>query len=146
MIKIVIGLVIGVILTGALFMGPLAEIPSRAEADNSSPQEVPADIAEVYRESLLSPLRNAGDEITDRENSQFYHKLMQKYELDEIANETTGTDSDTLNNLMPDIEKIHNAATILPLQEAGKNIQDEEIRQFYYELLEDAGWDLDQSD
>lgn len=146
MIKIVIGLVIGMILTGALFMGPLAEIPSRAEADNSSPREVPAGIAEVYRESLLSPLQNAGDEITDNENRQFYHKLMQEYELDEIANETTRTDSDTLNKLVPDIEKIHNAAITLPLQEAGKNIQDEKIRQFYYELLEDAGWELNQSD
>lgn len=146
MVKIVIGLVIGMILTGALFMGPLAEVPSRAEADNSSPGEVPTNIAEIYRESLLSPLQNAGDEITDRETSQFYHKLMQEYELDEIANETTRTEADTLNNLMPDIGKILNAATILPLQEAGKNIQDEEIRQFYYELLEDAGWELNQND
>lgn len=139
MVKIVIGLVIGMILTGALFMGPLAKVPSRAEADNSSPGEVPTDIAEVYRESLLLPLQNAGDEITDSETSRFYNKLMQVYELDEIA-------PGTLNNLMPDIEKIHKAATILPLQEAGKNIQDEEIRQFYYELLKDAGWELNQND
>ncbi len=146
MIKIVIGLVIGIILTGALFMGPFAEFPSRAEAANSSPLEVPDNIAEVYRESLLAPLRNAGDEITDAETSRFYHKLMQEYELDEIANETTGTEADTLSNLMPDFEKVHKAATLLPLQEAGKNIRDEEIKQFYYKLLEDAGWDLNQSD
>ena len=31
----------------------------------------------------------------------------------------------------------------LPLQEAGKNIQDKEIAQFYYELLDNAGWTIE---
>ncbi len=40
------------------------------------------------------------------------------------------------------MEQVSNTAIVMPLQDAGKRIRDKEIAQFYYKLLNDAGWNL----
>ena len=50
--------------------------------------------------------------------------------------ETSDNLSQSLIELLPDIEKIYREALTSPLQEAEKKIYDEDIAQFYHSLLE----------
>ena len=143
MIKTIIGLFVGMVLMGALFMGPLSPTHAAGKSADSSQPEAPADIAETYREALLSPLQQAGNEIQDDDTDQFYQKLLQEYDLDEAFSEAAQAENPDLIELLPDIKDINQKALNLPLQEAGKNIQDEEIAQFYYEFLQSAGWTIE---
>ncbi|MFC2123095.1 hypothetical protein ACFLRP_05360 [Bacteroidota bacterium] len=52
------------------------------------------------------------------------------------------SDNISLVDLLPDIEKIYKEALTLPYQEAGKQIYDEEIAEFYYLLLQRTGLDI----
>ena len=49
MIKMIIGLLVGMVLMGALFMGPLSQTPVAGKSADSIQPEVSADIAETYR-------------------------------------------------------------------------------------------------
>ena len=57
-----------------------------------------------------------------------------------MADETTSTsDNLSLVELLPDIEKIYREALLTPLDEAGKEIQDEDIAEYYQLLLKRSG-------
>jgi len=59
-----------------------------------------------------------------------------------MADETTSTsDNLSLVELLPDIEKIYREALLTPLDEAGKEIYDEDIAEYYRLLLERSGLD-----
>ncbi|MFH1650692.1 MAG: hypothetical protein ABID87_01100 [Chloroflexota bacterium] len=49
---------------------------------------------------------------------------------------TPATDNFSLVDLLPDIEKIYDEALTSPLNEAKKNIYDEDIANYYQRLLE----------
>ncbi len=142
MIKMIIGLLVGMVLMGALFMGPLSQSTAAGKSADSSQPAASADIAEIYREALISPLQKAGGEIQDADIQQFYQKLLREYNLDAVSPEALRVEQSGLTELLPDIENINQTALSLPLQEAGKNIQDKEIAQFYYKFLKDAGWEI----
>jgi hypothetical protein len=55
--------------------------------------------------------------------------------------ENTDTDNLSLVHLLPDIEKIYEEALTLPLNEAKKQIYDEDIAEFYQLLLERTSLD-----
>ena len=56
-------------------------------------------------------------------------------------NDTLTSDNFSLVHLLPDIEKIYQEALTLPLDEAKKEIHDEDIAEFYQLLLERASLD-----
>ncbi len=143
MLKMIVGLFTGVILTGILFTGPLSLIPTIAQSEDSSLTKTLPDIAGIYREALTSSLQEAGDEIQDKEIAQFYRKLLREYELDEPSPGIAQAEHSSPTEVLPDIKKINYIAITLPLQEAGRNIKDKEIAQFYYKLLESAGWTIE---
>lgn len=143
MIKTIIGLFVGMILMGALIWGPLSQTQVVGKSAASSRPEVPADITEIYREALLSPLQKAGDEIQDDDIARFYHKLIKEYALDEASLDAAQAEPSSLIGLLPDIKNINQTALSLPLNEAGKNIHDKEIAQFYYKLLKSTGWKVE---
>ena len=143
MVKMIVGLLVGMILTGILFMGPLSPTPITAHSEDASLTEVPSDNIATYRETIISVLQAAGDEIQDNDTAQFYQKLVQEYELDEPYTGVAPAEQSSLMELLPDIKNINQKALTLPLQEAGKNIRDEEIARFYYKFLKDAGWTLE---
>jgi len=140
MFKIIIGIFTGMILAGALFMGPLSQISATAQSVDTSLTETPADSAEIYRQALISALQKAGDEIEGEDIDQFYRKLTREYELDKASPGTAQAEPTNPMDVLPDIKNINQKALSLPLQEAGKNIRDKEIARFYYKLLKDAGW------
>lgn len=143
MLKMIVGLFAGMILTGILFMGPLSSIPMMAQSDDPGLTETPVDNAEIYHKALISSLQEAGEEIQDNDIDRFYWKLIRGYELDKLSPGTAQAEHSSPTEVLPDIKKINHRALTLPLQEAGKNIQDEEIAQFYYKLMKDAGWTIE---
>ena len=143
MVKIIIGLFVGMILMGALFLGPLSQNPVIGKSTGSSQLEVSSDITGIYRDALLSPIKKAGDEIQEDDIARFYHKLIQGYNLDEASLKAVQAEPSSLIRLLPDIKNINQKALSLPLYEAGRNIQDKEIAQFYYKLLKSAGWTVE---
>ena len=60
--------------------------------------------------------------------------------------ETLSAESDNLSqslvSLLPDIQKIYREALTFPLQEAEKEIYDEDVAQFYHRLLERSGLNI----
>ena len=144
--KLIVGMIGGAVITGALvvtFIGPLYATPAAAEEpESTNPPEMSTDNT-TFRENIYSLLQRAGNEIEDSDLSQFYQRLVETYELGEPPPGETGTEEPSPADILPDINKISRAALVLPLQEAGKNIQDEELAQFYYKLLASAGWSIE---
>lgn len=141
--KMIVGSFIGLILTGILFMGLSSPTFMTAQSEDSTPTEVMAENAESYREVIISSLQKAGAEIQDNDIDQFYQELLQEYELDELSSGEAQAEYTSLAEMLPDIKKVNHAAVTLPLQKAGKNIQDKEIAQFYYKFLKDVGWTIE---
>jgi hypothetical protein len=86
-------------------------------------------------EDIADILQQARTRFRDPDLLAYYDKLVAKYGLDDggiAAGEETQT-------LLPDIDRIQQAALLLPFREAGKRIKDDEIREFYYRFVKDAG-------
>jgi len=79
---LLIGLIVELIVGGLLLVG-MSTASAQAEADDSGQIQLIPDIGKIYRAALISPLREVEDEIQDEEIAGFYHRLLQKYDLDE---------------------------------------------------------------
>lgn len=82
--------------------------------------------------ALNDKLRSAGEQITDTATRVFYDRLIDGYGMDEASSNVT-------DDWLPDIDRIQRHALTLPLQEAGKRIQDKDIAAFYARFLVDTG-------
>ena len=142
MIKLLVGLFIGIMLTGVLFLGPLSPEPAKGQFEDLS-ADVWTESVKAYYQALNSSLQEAGDEIQDEDLKQFYWKLKQEYGLDKLASEIAQDEYPDPTEVLPDIENINRTAITLPLEEAGKNIKSEDIARFYYRFLRDAGWEIE---
>ena len=144
MFKMIIGLFTGMLLTGLLYnTGIMSPAPMMAQSDSITLTETLSDLPVSYHKALTSALQKVDKEIKDKEIAQFYQKLRQEYELDKPSSGTARSDNSSLMEMLPDIKKINHIALTLPLQEAGRNIQDKEIAQFYYRLLKNVGWAIE---
>ena len=56
-----------------------------------------------------------------------------------MAQTESTSDNLSMVELLPDIEKIYREALLTPLDEAGKNIEDEDIAEYYQLLLKRSG-------
>jgi len=142
--KFIIGLFCGVIVIPALvlaLLGSFSIAPATGESGGSEVTEMSSDNT-TFRGDVYSILQEAGNEIQDTDTSQYYQKLIQGYELDEPFPELPEGEEPSPADILPDITKINQIALTLPLQEAGKNIQDDEIAEFYYSFLESAGFTI----
>jgi len=88
-------------------------------------------------DTSLTDLNNAFQqarlEIHDPDIAAYYDKLVSAYAI------STPSDSQSSAAALPDVKNIQQAALTLPLQEAGKQINDPEIAQFYRKFLNDTG-------
>ncbi|MGA2159754.1 MAG: hypothetical protein ABSG90_11105 [Dehalococcoidia bacterium] len=127
-------------LGGIIVLGVSLALPSVLRADNSQPVTVPtAEIAKVYRQALVSPLNKATSEIKDPDLASFSQKLVQSYELDKTTTNTS--DQSNLSDLLPDMAKIEKNAINLPLKEAGKQLKDKDLSDFYNRFITSCGVD-----
>ncbi len=114
---------------------------SMLQAGDNEPVMSTAELSNAYKQAVVSPLNKAGSEIKDPQIAQFYQKLLQSYELEKTNENSSGDGSAGLANLLPDLKKINKAALDLPLKEAGKQIKDKEIAEFYHGFISGIGVD-----
>lgn len=132
--RMLLGMVIGIAVVCTIFLWPESSI---------SASEMPAEKTE-YSDTeksdingLFTALIEAEKTIQDENLKQYYRSLIEEYNLDTLTIQVTTTE------LLPDIEHIIRTAMSMPLKEAGKNIRDKEIADFYQEFLNDAGWEFE---
>jgi hypothetical protein len=117
----------GIILTTAVIAGVMIFTPSAQAEEN------PVSDNETTTQDIIDVLAQARTKITDEDTRDYYDRLVEGYQL---------TDSQGNPVEVPDIEKIQYTALTLPLEEAGKQIRDPEIKGFYYKFLADSGFDI----
>ena len=93
--KMIIGIFSGLMVSGLRLLGIQSALPICAQTDDAidnlseasanlsqSLVELLPDIENIYREALLSPLREAEKKIYDNDVAQFCHTLLEKTALD----------------------------------------------------------------
>ncbi len=122
----------GAALTAAL-VGGICFFNSTAQAEDTQ-TVMAASENETTTQDIIDMLAQARSGITDEDTLVYYDKLVAGYQL---------TDSQGNPVEVPDIDKIQYTALTLPLEEAGKQIRDPEIREFYYQFLADSGFEIE---
>jgi len=131
---IVAGELVGIIMIGALLAGPTI-----LKANNNQTELPSAELSNSYRQALISPLNKATSEVKDPEIARFAQKLIQAYGLENTAANSNVDDASGLANLLPDVANIHKTAMNMPLIEAGKQIKDKELADFYNDFITRLG-------
>jgi uncharacterized ferritin-like protein (DUF455 family) len=127
-------------LAGTIVLGVSLALPSMLRADNNQSATMPtSEIAKAYKQALISPLNKATSEIKDPELASFTQKLVQSYELEKTTANTG--DQSSLADLLPDVAKIEKNAINMPLKEAGKQLKDKELSDFYNRFITTCGVD-----
>lgn len=83
-IGLILELTIGGLFVLAL-LSPISQAQTGDPTDNTTAGLVRLlpDIDKIYHAALATPLQEVEHEIQDEEIASFYHRLLQKYELDE---------------------------------------------------------------
>ena len=105
----------------------------------TTPEGFSDNMTSAYQ-SIIQVLDAAADEFQDEDLQQYYHKLINSYELDEASSWLAPDDGSDDPQVIPDIERINRMAITLPLLEVRNNIQDEDIARFYDDFLIKSGW------
>jgi hypothetical protein len=106
---------------------------------DTSEFEVPDELANLYQESLTSPLERAISETEDTELAQFSQKLLDSYHLTQTEND--GDSAGSIASLLPDVKYINQVAMETTLVEAGKTLKDPELSEFYSSFIQRIGID-----
>jgi hypothetical protein len=124
-------------LVGIIVAGLLMAIPAMLKADNDNGTVSVSEFARIYRDALASPLAKAASETKDPEIASFSQKLLQAYELDKST--PSVNEQSALSDLLPDLVKVNKAALDMPLKEAGKQIKDKGLSEFYDRFIARCG-------
>lgn len=135
------GFFIGIVLAGALFLGPLHPTTTKATEDTgaTSGNETTIDLSGVDIKLMLT---DTASKIDDADTRQYYQTLMDRYQIDQLPSASERSGNSSVLDILPDMQRVSNSAIVLPLEEAGKNIRDPDIARFYQKLLSDAGWNV----
>lgn len=125
---------LAIIMVIALLAGPAISKANSNQADSASAQ-----LTDAYRKALTEPLNRAVSEVRDPEIAGFSQKLVQAYGLENAATQGNVDDASGLANLLPDVAKIHRTAMDMPLIEAGKQLKDKELSDFYQSFISSIG-------
>jgi hypothetical protein len=128
------GELLSIIMIVALLAGPAISKANSNQADLAS-----AELTDVYRQALTAPLTRAVSEVKDPQIAAFSQKLVQAYGLEVTASQSNVDDASGLANLLPDVAKIHRTAMDMPLIEAGKQLKDKELSDFYQSFISSIG-------
>jgi hypothetical protein len=128
------GELLSIIMIIALLAGPAILKANSNQTDSAS-----VELTEVYRKALTAPLEKAVSEVQDPEIAAFSQKLIQAYGLENPASQSNVDDASGLANLLPDVAKIHRTAMDMPLIEAGKQLKDKELSDFYQSFISSIG-------
>jgi len=129
----------GIVLIGIILFGMLLAIPAYTNADSSQPLISPADFIKAYQQALTGPLNKATSEVKDPEIARFSQTLVQSYNLENVGSGETSNKE--LSDLVPDVAKIQKTALNTTLKEAGKQLKDKELSEFYTRFISNCGVD-----
>jgi hypothetical protein len=79
-ILFLIALVVDMTVGGLFALGLLSPV-AQAESGDSVQTRIMPDVAGISRSALVSPLQDVEQQIEDEEIAEFYHRLLQKYDL-----------------------------------------------------------------
>jgi len=142
LVRAIGGLLTGVTVAAVLFMVLPSPFSLMANSGNTTEPDGTSDNMTAYYLSATSALLEAADKFQDEDLSRFYQKLIGSYALDDASSWLAPDDGSDDPEAVPDIEKIQRAALTLPLLEAGNQIRDPGIAEFYQDFLKKAGWTL----
>jgi hypothetical protein len=128
------GELLAIIMIIALLAGPAISKANSNQADSPS-----SELTDVYRQAVTAPLAKAVSEVKDPEIAGFSQKLVKAYGLENTAAQSSADDASSLVNLLPDVAKIHRTAMDMPLIEAGKQLKDKELSDFYQTFISSIG-------
>ncbi|RPJ62923.1 MAG: hypothetical protein EHM12_03510 [Dehalococcoidia bacterium] len=114
-------------------------LPAILHADSSQDGTSAVDFTKIYKNALISPLNKAASEVTDPQIAKFSQTLVQSYELEKTGENVN--EQSNMSDILPDLKKIHKTAMNTPLKEAGKQIQDKELSEFYNRFITNCGVD-----
>ena len=80
---LIVGLVVELVIGALFFMGMISPLSTQAQTDESELTTILPDVGKIYRAALTAPLQEVEKEIEDEEIAEFYHRLIQRYDLDE---------------------------------------------------------------
>jgi len=134
-VKIVVLFLVGAtIALSAILFGGFATPYMRGQ-ESAETSDITSGVDGEYFSDLIAALQQVRSEIQSPETLEFYNKLLAEYAIEEIYLQTAEDDQ----IILPDMNKIQWAALTLPLYEAGKNITDKGLKEFYCSFLEDTG-------
>lgn len=108
-------------------------------ADNTTGDvRVSPEVARAYNKALTESLNKAANEATDPDLARFTRNLIASYPIGTATDGSQGSDQSAAS-LVPDIKAITKIASDSVLREAGKNIKDKEISDFYYSFINGIG-------
>ena len=79
-ILFLIALVVDMTVGGLFALGLLSPVAQAESGDSVQTQTLP-DVDGICRSALVSPLQDVEQQIEDEEIAEFYHRLLQKYDL-----------------------------------------------------------------
>jgi len=121
---------------GVFILGMIVAMPRSSSADTA--QSVSStDLIKTYKNALTEPLNKAIGEVKDRDIADFSQKLVQSFDLDKTVSGYAGNGE--MADLVPDIAKIQKNALDTTLKEAGKQLKDKEISDFYNRFISTCG-------
>ena len=89
--KMILGFMSGIVISGLLLFGVQSALPLRAQSDNLSEAsdnlsqslvDLLPDIEKIYREAVTTPLQEAEKKIYDEDVAEFYQLLLERTALD----------------------------------------------------------------
>lgn len=86
--KLIVGMVVGVVVSFALVMGLLIPLSAAAGFGDSDESYV-SGVRNTLREALTLPFQEVEKEIEDEQIAGFYHKLLEKTGLAQVEDEST---------------------------------------------------------
>lgn len=135
--KLIAGMIAGVSLVCTIFFWPVSSSSASGDPEATTVN----DVDDINISSLVAALNRVESEIEDEDLQQYYRLLIDTYDLESTA--SSDEEDNSFIDVLPDVDHIVRAAAQLPLREAGKNIRDPEIAEFYHKFLEDVGWEID---
>ena len=86
MSRMLIGFLIGVVLTGVLSFTVMSLTPVIGDSDEESLTDILAELSAIYTGAISQPVQSVGEEIQDEEIAQFYQDLVHHSYTVELQN------------------------------------------------------------
>lgn len=74
--RMLIGFIIGAVTVGIIVFCLQLVVPAKADVTSQSTFNI-ANVGQINREALITPLQEAGKTITDKDIASYYHTLLQ---------------------------------------------------------------------